>query len=169
MPPTSINFDCKRCMCIGSKHLKNIRFNVGNEIPGEERARCRPWFVQHIVAGGRQITKICRSRAARLRNARGRARAHRPPLESCTFPCVQNSIFKNLENQALLPTETLSRLYTIINNINILFSKSSVLPSPRWTHSWHENLSQNGRIRDTKSAAKMDAFVTRNPQPESYK
>ena len=92
-------------------------------------------FVSIIVAGGRQITKICRSRAARLQNARGRARAHRPPLESCTYPCVQNSIFKNLENQALLPTETLSRLYTIINNINIVFSKSSLLPSPRWTHS----------------------------------
>ena len=93
------------------------------------------WFCfNSIVAGGRKITKICRSRAARLRNARGRARARRPPLESCTFPCVQNSIFKNLENQALLHTETLSRLYTIVNNINILFSKSSVLPSPRWTH-----------------------------------
>ena len=100
------------------------------------RSKCwRKEEVGTIVAGGRQITRICRSRAARLQNARGRARARRPPLESCTFPCVQNSIFKNLENQALLPTETLSRLYTIINNISILFSKSSVLPSPRWTHS----------------------------------
>ena len=167
-------FICWRIIFTGSKYPKQFLFSLHHKIAGpgfrvpwwsisqkmhhQRRDQCfyfqkineiTFWILSSIVVGGRQIEFF--RLLGGLFSKHPRARLGILPVSLIKCSELVYSIFKNLKKQALLPTEMLACLYTIINSIYILFLKSSVLPSPRWTHSWHEKrLQPNTRIAKLK-------------------